>query len=57
LIDFSRRTVFHFDEDLYSSTLFALTTLHPLMKVGDLPGTPTHEFQAFSDFVRTFKIE
>jgi hypothetical protein len=57
LIDFSRRTVFHFDEDLYSSTLLALTTLHPLMKVGDLPGTPTHEFQAFSDFVRTFKIE
>jgi hypothetical protein len=62
LIDFTRRAVFHFDADLYSSTLYALATLHPHMKRGDLLffdefGTPTHEFQAFCDFVRAFGVE
>lgn len=61
-IDFTRRTIFHLDADLYTSTLFALATMHPHMKSGDLLlfdefGTPTHEFRAFSDFVRTFGVE
>jgi hypothetical protein len=59
--DLTRRLVIHADADLYSSTLFVLTRLHPYLKPGDVIvfdefGVPTHEFRAFSDFVASYRL-
>ena len=56
---FERRKVIHLDADLYSSTLFVLTRLMPLIKPGDILifdefGVPTHEFRAFSDVASAY---
>lgn len=50
-----KRKMIHVDADLYSSTLYVLTRLEPLLKDGDIIlfdefGVPTHEFQAFINF-------
>src|SRR5271170_7260006 len=55
--DFSRRLVIHLDADLYSSTLFVLTTLARYFKPGDIIFfdnfiCSTDEFRAFDDFVK-----
>jgi hypothetical protein len=47
------------DADLYSSTLFVLTTLAPLLKNGDILvfdefNSPRHEFRAFTDFKNAY---
>lgn len=61
-IDFSKRTVFHFDADLYSSTLFLFTFLHYKFKKGDIIifdefGVPTHEFKAMDDYLSAYKLK
>ena len=60
--DFSRRLVIHLDADLYSSTLFVLTTLSRYFKSGDIVFfdnfiCSTDEFRAFEDFVKAFRVK
>ncbi len=57
-----RKTVVHFDADLYSSTLFVFTRLAPMLKPGDILffdefGVPTHEFRAFTDVVWAYRLK
>lgn len=57
----NKRKVIHMDADLYSSTLFVLTRLLPLLKKDDIIifdefGVPTHEFRAFMDVFSSYKI-
>ena len=47
---------------MYTSTLFALTTLAPYFKAGDLIffdefSCPLDEFKAFDEFVRSFRVK
>lgn len=56
------RLIIHLDADLYSSTLFVLMTLGPLLQTGDLLlfdefSSVTHEFRALRDFVSCFPID
>jgi O-methyltransferase len=67
--EYGRRTnhaaftrVLHMDADLYSSTLFALTSMAPFLREGDIIlfdefNIPNHEFAAWSDFVRSYYIQ
>ncbi len=60
-IDNSKRNVLMMDADLYSATLYALATLAPNLKKGDIIffdefAVPTHEFKAFLDFTQSFYI-
>ena len=53
--------VIHMDADLYSSTLFTLTTLAPFLKKGDIIlfdefCVPTHEFLAVKNFTESYYI-
>ena len=64
LIDYrsDKRKVIHMDADLYSSTLYVLTRLLPLLKKDDIIifdefGVPTHEFRAFSDTVNSYHLK
>ena len=55
------RKVVHLDADLYSSTLYVLTRLAPVLGPGDVLlfdefGVPTHEFRAFTDFVSAYRV-
>ncbi len=57
-----KRLVIHLDADLFSSTLFVLTSLAPYLKDGDVIlfdefNVPNHEFYAFNTFVNTFYIK
>ena len=50
-----KRNVIMMDADLYSATLYALSSLAPFIKKGDIVffdefAVPTHEFKAFDDF-------
>ena len=59
-----RRTVIHLDADLYSSTLYVLTTLAPKLRPGDVIlfdelGSAygvTHEFRALEDFAGSYRF-
>jgi len=56
-----RKKVVHMDADLYSSTLFVLTRLIPILKKDDIIifdefGVPTHEFKAFVEIVSAYKL-
>ena len=58
----NKRKVIHMDADLYSSTLFVLTRLIPLLKKDDIIifdefGVPTHEFRAFIDIVSSYHLK
>jgi hypothetical protein len=58
----NKRKVIHLDADLYTSTLFVLTSLAKYLKPGDIIifdefGVPTHEFKAWTEFVKSFYIE
>ena len=64
LKDFSRREkmVVHMDADLYSSTLFVLTQLHPFLRKGDIIffdefNVPMHEYKAFTEWTKSFYID
>ncbi len=57
----SSRNVIMMDADLYSATLYALTTIAPFLKKDDIVffdefAVPTHEFKAFHDFVQSYHI-
>lgn len=59
--DFSRRLIIHLDADLYSSTLFVLTTLAPWFKPGDIIFfdnfiCSVDEFRAFENYVQAFRV-
>lgn len=58
----NKRRVIHMDADLYSSTLYALTTLSPVIQKGDIIlfdefNVPLHEFKAFTEWVQCFYID
>jgi len=60
--DFTKRSVFHMDADLYSSTLYVFTFLAFKFKKGDIIifdefGVPTHEFRAFNDFLSAYQLK
>ena len=53
--------VVHLDADLYSATLFVLTTLHPYLNKGDILifdefNVPLHEFKAFDDYSSSYYL-
>ncbi len=57
-----KRKVIHMDADLFSSTLFVLTRLLPILKKDDIIifdefGVPTHEFKAFTEIVSAYKLK
>jgi len=61
-IDESKRTILHLDADLFSSTLFTLTTMAPYLKKGDILmfdefNVPNHEFFAFKMFCDSYYIK
>lgn len=54
-----RRTVVNVDCDTYTGALFAITTLHQFIKMGDLVyfdefSDILNEFMAFNDYIRSF---
>jgi hypothetical protein len=60
-LDNSRRNVLMMDADLWSATLYALATLAPYLKKGDIIFfdefvVPTHEFKAYLDFIQSHYI-
>jgi O-methyltransferase len=55
------RRIVHLDADLFSSTLFTLTSMAPHLKKGDILifdefNVPNHEFFAFKVFSESFYI-
>jgi len=57
-----RLTVIHMDADLYSATLYTLTTFAPYLKKGDIIFfdefcVPTHEFLAVKNFTESYYID
>jgi len=57
-----KKKIIHLDADLYSATLFVLTTLSPYMNKGDILlfdefNVPLHEFKAFTEWVDSFYIK
>ncbi|MFN3951288.1 MAG: class I SAM-dependent methyltransferase [Thermaurantimonas sp.] len=51
--------IIHLDADLYSSTLYVLTTIFPHLREGDVLifdefNVPLHEFKAYSDFCASY---
>ena len=60
--DNSRRKVIMMDADLYTATLYTLTSLAPYLKKGDIIlfdefSVPTHEFMAYQDFINSYYLE
>lgn len=59
--DSGRKKVVHLDADLYSATLFVLTTLSPYFRKGDILlfdefNVPLHEYKAFTEWADSFYI-
>ncbi len=57
-----RRKVIHMDADLFSATLFALTSLARFIKPGDIIlfdefNVPNHEFAAWQYFTQSFYVK
>jgi O-methyltransferase len=55
------RKIIHLDADLYSSTLFVLTSLHPYLRKDDILffdefNVPNHEFLAFEQYTKSFYV-
>jgi O-methyltransferase len=56
------RKIIHMDADLYTSTLFVLTSLSHILKEGDIIifdefNVPMHEFKAFSEWTASYHIK
>lgn len=54
--------IIHMDADLYTSTLFVLTSISPILEKGDIIifdefNVPMHEFKAFSEWVSSYYIK
>lgn len=61
-LDNSRRNVLMMDADLWSATLYVLTSVAPYLKKDDIIFfdefvVPTHEFKAFLDFTQSYYID
>lgn len=61
-LDKSKRKVILMDADLYTSTLYALTSLAPYLSKGDVIlfdefNVPRHEFLAFTNFVESYYVK
>jgi hypothetical protein len=57
-----KRKIIHIDADLYTSTLFVLTSMAHLLRKDDIIifdefGVPMHEFKAYMEFTKAFRIE
>jgi len=57
----NKRRVVHLDADLYSATIYVLTTIAPYLKKGDILffdefNVPLHEFKAFTEWTSSFYI-
>ena len=62
LLNEGKRNIIHLDADLFSSTLFILTTMAPYLKRGDILifdefNVPNHEFFAYRIFCESFYIK
>lgn len=60
--DLAGRLVINLDADMFTSTLFVLTTLAPHLKSRDIIffdefSCPLDEFRAFEEFVRSFRVK
>lgn len=60
-LDNSRRNVLMMDADLWSATLYVLTSFAPFLKKNDIIFfdefvVPTHEFKAFLDFTQSYYL-
>lgn len=58
----ANRRIIHMDADLYSSTLYALTSISPILRKGDIIifdefNVPMHEFKAFTEWVNSYYIK
>jgi len=56
------RLMLHLDADLYSSTLYVLTSMAPHLKPGDILifdefTVPQHEFLAYSNFLQSYYLK
>jgi hypothetical protein len=61
-INADSRKVIHMDADLYTSTLYVLTSIAPHLRKGDIIlfdefTVPTHEFLAFTEFLAAYYIK
>ena len=61
-LDKNKRKVIMMDADLYSSTLYVLTSLSPYLNKGDIIffdqfNVPMHEFRAFCDFTESYYLK
>ena len=61
-IEKNRKKIIHLDADLFSSTLFTLTSLAPFLNEGDILffdefNVPNHEFLAFKHFTESYLIK
>lgn len=57
-----QRKIIHMDADLYSATLYVLTSLSPYLKKGDIIlfdefNVPLHEYKAFKEWSESFYID
>ena len=57
----SNPKVIHMDADLYTSTLYSLASMAPILKKGDIILfdeylVPSHEFLAFNNFIKSYYI-
>ena len=62
--DLTKKTVLMLDADIYTATLYVLTSMAPYLKKGDIIifdefVVPTHEFMAYKNFIDSyyFKME
>ena len=58
----ANKKIIHLDADLFSSTLYALTSMAPIIKPGDILlfdefNVPNHEFFAFKVFSESYYIK
>ena len=61
-LDKTKQKVIMMDADLYSSTLFVLTSIAPYLRKGDVVlfdqfNVPKHEFLAFTNFVESYYVQ